>query len=155
MGKEVAVFLPAALAVIQRLRVNGELDLRHFLSSPSYTEDTVHRAKRHTSAAKDANNFVFYGFEDTRTCMLRMSLNESHVVTVQELEATLVACMRWHCLKWVMKWVWDTNAIGNLIQLEREMKKNEVVQVLVRKAEECVKDLVGALVWWDGEGQFT
>lgn len=154
VGKEVAVFLPAALAIIQRLRVKGQLDLRHFLlASPSYPEGTVHTAKRHMSAAKDANNFVFYGFDDTLTCMLRMSLNEPHVGTVQELEATVVACMRWDCLKWVMIWVSDKNPMGNLIQLEKEMEKNEGVRVLVRKAEECVKDLIGALVWWDSEGQ--
>ncbi|KAF1916497.1 hypothetical protein BDU57DRAFT_538797 [Ampelomyces quisqualis] len=153
-GREVTISLPAALALVQRLRSKGELDIWHFLlASPSYTKTTIHTAKRYASAAKDANSCVLYGFEDTLTVMLRGALNESRVMTVKELEAMLMACMRWDCQEWVKKWVWKKGAKGNLQEMRKETEGNEGLRVLIQKAEECVKDVVGALVWWEGEGQ--
>jgi hypothetical protein len=147
---QIMVYYPAALEIIQRFRNKGHLDLWHFLlRSPSYTKSTIHTPTRHATAAKAANSFILNGMEDALNSICSLSNNQWRVITVQELETSLETTLRLDCVAWAEKWVCrgEKNITWNWFTTE--MRKSEGLKVLVEKAREYVRDVVGALVWWD------
>jgi hypothetical protein len=149
--EEIMVHYPAAFEVIQRLRKRGELDIWHFLlASPSYTKATIHTPTRHATAAKSANRFIFNGMDETLSIICDLP-SQSRVITVRELEAHLNQYLRFDCVAWAQKWVGRKDENITWKWFHSEMQKNEGCRVLFEKAREYVRDVVGALVWWDLE----
>jgi hypothetical protein len=150
--KKIVICLSAALEIIKHLRNKGELDLWHFLlKSPLYTKSTISKPTRHATAAKSANYMVVEGIDCTLATMLYSPNSDSCVISVRELDDMLEACLRWDCLSWMQRWIGGEDRKFSLKWLYAEMETNEGLEVLVEKAREYVKDIVGALVWWDGE----
>jgi hypothetical protein len=144
------VYYPAALEMIQKFRNRGHLDLWHFLlSSPSYTKSTIHTPTRHATAAKAANSFILNGMEDTLDSICGFPNKQSRVITVQELEESLETTLRLDCVAWAERWVYRGEEKITWDWFASEMRNRKGLQVLVEKAREYVRDVVGALIWWD------
>lgn len=75
-------------------------------------------------------------------------------IIVEELEDQLITCMRWDCATLAMKWVLGRDRKkakdrDDLSMLKRCMEEDRDFEVMVGKAEECVKDVIGMLIWLD------
>jgi hypothetical protein len=150
--KKIVICLSVALEIIKHLRNKGELDLWHFLlKSPLYTKSTISKPTQHAAAAKSANYMVVGGIDCTLATMLYLPNSGSCVISVRELDDVLEACLRWDCLFWMQRWIGDEGRELTLNSLNAEIETNRGLEVLVEKAREYMKDVVGALVWWDAE----
>jgi hypothetical protein len=150
--REIVVCLPAALGIMKHLCNNGELDLWHFLlKSPLYTKSTISKPTRYATAAKSANYMIIEGIDVALMTILNVPNSDSRVVSVGELENMLESCLHWDCLFWMQRWIGDEGRKPSLKWLFAEMETNKGLEVIVEKAREYVRHVVGALIWWDGE----
>jgi hypothetical protein len=153
----ITISLPTATALLHRLEATGKLSIHQFLlRAPGYTTSTVRNHGRVAFAAKNAEVTILKGVERTLERMLDAMPNEACDIEIAELEAKLLHCVRWDCIKWVGQWIWGGNPKGYSIDLLRgEMCKKEGVKILVDRAVEITQVVVGALVWWAHVGAAT
>jgi hypothetical protein len=144
----ITISLPSATALLRRLEATGQLSIRSVL--PGYTKDTASNRK---TAANEAEELVLEGVERTLRCILESLPNEARDIDVFELEEKLLHCVRWDCVTWAARWFWGEKARNYSIEnLRDEIDQKKCVKVMVERAVEVTKIVVGALVWWDQEG---
>lgn len=145
--KEIIVHLPTAIAIINHLRKSRDIDIHHFvLASPYYGRDTIAHGRYYKVAAKSADAYILGGMADSLETMLKFLPEQSRVVSVMELEKLLMTLARWDCAAWKKKWIWVRMKMMTMKTLYREVNMNEGARVLVERAEESVRDVVGALI---------
>ncbi|KAH7406539.1 hypothetical protein DE146DRAFT_777871 [Phaeosphaeria sp. MPI-PUGE-AT-0046c] len=152
--QEIIIHLPAAFAILHHLRKNKDLEIYQFLlASPHYSRDTILQPRYYKAAAKSAKWHVLGGLESSLETMLRFLPEQSRVISIRELEKLLMTLARWDCAAWMKEWVWNKTGVATMEKLYWETDMNKGARVLVERAEESVRDVVGALVWWDNEGR--
>jgi hypothetical protein len=150
---KIRISLPMANEIVSRLQKRFKWTIREYLlASPHHATTPADTA---IFAGKDAADFIVQGMEDTLETRLYSWAQPGRSVgrTVGELETRLMVRMKSDCASWIAKWVLGNDATKLLVQplelekAEKLAEENRGVRVLVKRAEECVRDLVGMMIW--------
>jgi hypothetical protein len=146
--KEITTPLPSAVQLLRCVRSQRDSNPQHLLlRSKRFTKDTI---KNHLHAAKHANRSMIAGIEATLSAMLITSPNRSMSITVQGLEKELTQRMKQDCVNWIERWIIErplTRGSDRWELLAEYERENRGIAALVDKAEDCVRDVVGLLIW--------
>jgi hypothetical protein len=148
---KIRISLPMANGLVSRLQKQFKSGIRQYLLASSYYAAAP--AYDVIFAGRDAADFIVEGMESALDIMLYSFARPGRSVSrsVQELERGLMTRMKSDCARWAAKWVLGKDATKldgwNLEKAKKGVEENKGVRVLVKKAEECVRDLLGMMIW--------
>jgi hypothetical protein len=151
--QKIRISLPMAKEIVSLLQKQFKSSIRQYLLASSYYAAAP--AYDVVFAGKDAADFVVEGIESALDIMLYSFARPGRSVSrsVQELERGLMTRMKSDCVRWAAKCMSGKDATKldgrDLEKAKKCVEENRGVRVLVKKAEECVRDLVGMLIWVD------